>query len=770
MSRRFSVWIVHHPRLVIAAVVVLTILAALGLRHGVQLDVSPLSFIQKESSARTDYESARRDFGDDLYLVVAVVVDDVFSRESIARLRVLDERIKGINGVAEALSIVDVPYARSTAAGASIEKLIPRGQISDERLSEAKAVATSDRLYAGQLVSPDGKTAAFSLLLDQRRSTNERHRITAEIYSVARSAGFAEVYFAGDPFSQWRSTEAVRNDLSLLLPITSICIAFVLWLAFRSWVAVLLPMLTIGLGLVWLFGIMGYAGTRFTILALMLPTLLLAIGCSYLIHVFNQIGLVSAAAKAETELQTTPLQIVEDALTFIALPVVVSALTIIAGFLSLAFNHIPAIRETAISAAAGAVCTMVLSLTFVPAVLTLLGRRGVEFSTGLDGRLASLIEKVGRIATTREVWLYIATALVVVGSLIGMRKITIDIDYYNFFRPGSETSVGLIEISRRLSGAVNFDLIIEGDRTGALESPQALERLEQLQRWTETSNLGIDRTISIVDFVRHLNRAFQGTSSGSDALPRDARVIKDLLSDRRQVSGFITDDGRRARVLLRTRLSGSREMAASIAEIERRGREVFPDFRVYTTGTLALMNRTSDMIGREQIQSVTIALLTIFLMLALLFRSWRVGLTALVPNLVPVLFFFGFMGWRGIPLNITTSLVASVVLGLAVDNSVQFLVRFRQIQRASSSVRGAIVESLRLSGRPIIYANVALAATFAVFTISNFKPIGSFGLLSAVTILGCLVEDLVLLPARLTSPVFLATRQKHLVAEEAADP
>jgi hypothetical protein len=149
-----------------------------------------------------------------------------------------------------------------------------------------------------------------------------------------------------------------------------------------------------------------------------------------------------------------------------------------------------------------------------------------------------------------------------------------------------------------------------------------------------------------------------------------------------------------------------------------------------------------------------LALLTIFLMLALLFRSLRVGLTALVPNLIPILFFFGFMGWSGIPLNLTTSLVASVVLGLAVDNAVQFIVRFRRLQRENEPIAEAIIKSMRYSGRPIIYANIAIAATFTIFAASNFQPIASFGLLSAVTILGCLVEDLVLLPARLTSPVF----------------
>jgi hypothetical protein len=115
------------------------------------------------------------------------------------------------------------------------------------------------------------------------------------------------------------------------------------------------------------------------------------------------------------------------------------------------------------------------------------------------------------------------------------------------------------------------------------------------------------------------------------------------------------------------------------------------------------------------------------------------------------------MGWSGTPLNMTTSLVASVVLGLAVDNAVQFIVRFRRVQPHFTPVREAIVESMRLSGRPIIYANITIAAAFAVFALSNFWPVATFGVLSAVTILGCLVEDLVLLPARLTSPIFRAT-------------
>jgi predicted RND superfamily exporter protein len=455
-----------------------------------------------------------------------------------------------------------------------------------------------------------------------------------------------------------------------------------------------------------------------------------------------------------------PRSTIEEAMRFINLPVIVSALTIIAGFLSLVFTPIPAIRTTGFYAAIGAALTMFLSLTFIPAALALLGERAIAFRIGLKGGMVKLLEDTGRWATSQQTLLYALTAVIVVVSIIGVRRILIDIDYFHFFKPNSETTVGLAEINRRLSGAVSFEVIVEGKQAGAIERPETLERMAELQNFAEqqknVSGQGIDRALSVVDFAKHLNRAFNDNDERHYSIPPDEGVVRELFSDRDQLRSFLTPDGRTARILIRSNLSGSQAMDGAIKEVEEKGRELLPDFRVLATGTFVLLNRTSDQIAGEQKRSITIALVTIFLMLSILFRSLRVGLTALVPNLIPVLFFFGFMGWYGIELNLTTSLVASLVLGLAVDNAVQFVVRFRRVQGETASLNDAIIQSMRLSGRPIIYANIALAATFAIFAFSNFAPIASFGLLSAVTIIGCLIEDLVLLPARLTSPVFRA--------------
>ncbi|MFN7928144.1 MAG: MMPL family transporter [Blastocatellia bacterium] len=745
-------FILNRPILIVLTMLALTIFLGLGLRHGLRLNVSPLLFIAEESAEREDFHRARAQFGDDLVLVVAVESDDALAPANLAKLRALHEQIEKLSGVAEIISLSNAPFAYGEASGVRVEKLIPAlPELTPARLALARSVALQDKLFAGQIVARDGRTAALNILFKPELTTEERYALTAQIADLANRAGFVRVFLAGDPYSQWQSVTALQHDLRLFLPLTLLLIAVLLWLCFRSLVAVVLPLLTVGMGLLWVFGLMGHLGVSFTILNLMLPTLLLAIGCSYVMHVFNQIGL-EQASQSQTQSQISTLQ---RALNFISLPVIVSALTIIAGFLSLAFTKIPNIRTTAIFAAVGAGVTMLLSLTFVPAVLCLLSEKAAHLHVGLGGRMIAGLEKTGRLAVSRESLLYVLTGALCVLSVVGIFRLDINVDYYGFFKPHSEVARNLSEVGHRLAGAIGFDIIIEANQDGALEAPAVLGRIAELATFAETASQG--QALSVVDFIKHGNRAFHNNDPQFAALPNEEKIIHELLADREQLRKFITDDSRQTRILVRSPLSGSAAMSRAIHAIEAKGRELLPEFRIYATGTIALMNRTSDNIAREQLQSVTIALLTIYVMLSLLFKSWRVGITALVPNLLPVLFFFGYMGWSGTPLNMTTSLVASVVLGLAVDNAVQFIVRFRRVQPHFASVREAIIESLRLSGRPIIYANIAIAAAFAVFALSNFWPVSTFGILSAITILGCLVEDLVLLPARLTSPIFRAT-------------
>src|SRR5262249_2175613 len=228
---RFIVGAVRRPGVVISMVIALSSIFALGLCRGVRLDVSPLGFVDREGRARTDFENTRKNFGPDDYLFVAVVCDDVLAAESLSRLRKLHDQIEKTKGVAEVLSLVNAPCARNVDGVVSAERVIPieleeavrqgdaetegRGEnaayqsykISTSQIrDEIRRLVTGDRLYVGNLVSADSGTAALNVLLKSDLPTAARHVITEQIYESARNAGFDQIYFAGDPFTQLRST------------------------------------------------------------------------------------------------------------------------------------------------------------------------------------------------------------------------------------------------------------------------------------------------------------------------------------------------------------------------------------------------------------------------------------------------------------------------------------------------------------------------------------------------------------------------------------
>ncbi|MFM8392957.1 MAG: MMPL family transporter, partial [Acidobacteriota bacterium] len=354
---------------------------------------------------------------------IAVSDVDIFAPPTLQRLRDLHQQIARMEGIVEVVSLSNVPYARSLPEGASLEMLLPVDLGDQLRIAEVRRIAASDRLYNGNVVSADGRTAALNVRFSGDLDSVRRTALSQRIYDVSRGAGFRQVWFAGDPFTQLRAVGAIRRDLTIFLPLTIAMIAGLLWRSFRSVRAVALPLLTIGIGLLWLLGLMASLHAHFTILALMLPTLMLAIGCSYMIHVVNQIGLVATVREGVGK-----IAIVEEAVRFIALPVIVSALTIIAGFLSLSFTNIPAIRETSIYAAIGAAITMLLSLTFLPACLILWPGERVNFRVGLGGASVRKLEAIGRWATTRQTLLYLITGVIVIASLAGIWRIVIDID------------------------------------------------------------------------------------------------------------------------------------------------------------------------------------------------------------------------------------------------------------------------------------------------------------------------------------------------------
>ena len=747
-------FVVRHPRTVITICVVVTILSCLQLAiRRVKLDGSPETLIIKSDQSSIFYNETLKNFGDDRIILAVVESDDLFSTAKMAKLRTLTQELANVSGVQRAIGLTSVQYVRNVDDTIKVSNLVPRDATAAD-LTKIKSEIVTDPLFRGQLISADGKTTAINLFLHDDQDDATRRALATSVEEKLESyrGQFKDVYVTGEPIMRLHGTMNMRRDLFLFIPITILLIAVVFFISFRTIGGVLLPLMAISMAVIWTVGLMSLLNKPLTVVTLSLPAVILAIGSSYIVHVINQYYISTAKLGSGQGIEERR-RAVFDALSFIKGPVLVSGTITMAGFLSLATGEIQGSRDMGYFAAFGMLASTLLALTFVPAVLILLhtpaSRKGdSSYASYLDGILRTL----GRIATERQKTVYLVTGALCLVSLYGFTKIEVNTDYRAFFKKSSPVYQATEKVHKNLAGCATFELVLDGGRSGAVMQPQVLDAMKKMQQFSIQN--GADAAFSYSDIVTVVNRAV--TSNPTADLPTDKMALdnldKDYLSQDEDASHLITADRSKAVVLIRTDFYGSNQMRDFLEKVENYARTSLPQtFKVNTTGIFVLLNHASDSVASQQATSLTVAMLLILAMVTVLFKSVKLGIIAIIPNTIPILFTFGFMGWSGITLDINTSLVASIVLGLAVDNAVHFIIRFARNRVISSGNKEAVILSLTQSGKPIIFANLTLVFAFAIFILSQFNPIQISGMLSSVAIFACMIGNLLFLPVLLTS-------------------
>ena len=462
------------------------------------------------------------------------------------------------------------------------------------------------------------------------------------------------------------------------------------------------------------------------------------------------------------------------------IPVTVAALTTVVGFATLLVNRIATIRALGLYAAVGFVCLTTVVLTLMPAILTILPvPRPIEAKKESE-RLNACLAQIGYFDRQYRGRIMVAAALLVVPCVWGISRIRADSNFIQYFRHSSSVRQANEIIGAKIGGTQNFDVIIDSGKKGGALTFDLFQRIKGLQTYLATAP-GVDQSLSIVDYCDLLDRAIQNNETGGNisstgaAAPATSRSALtanagDFLQHRERFdavaqlvyvnqrqngpgnafASVLDADESIARVLVRTRLTSSSDIMLVANAIRSYGKQHFPpEVSVRPTGSLILLNGAGDDIVRGQITSLAFAVAMIFVVLWMLFLSVKVGLLSLLPNVLAILILFGIMGWTGITLNLGTSVIASIAIGIAVEDAIRYLARLSDETRSTDDQDKAIARTIATVGKPIIYASTALGLGFMVFLFSNFVPIQTFGFLTALTVVTALVNDLVLLPALL---------------------
>lgn len=765
----FARFVIYYPKTIIAVTLAATIgYAAAIATRGVSFNGSPETLARKDSALQF-FQETRETFGDDRVIIVALTTQDVFRASFIEKLERLTKRLAELDGVDETQSLANIKAIRRASDGVIIERLIAPGSHNEVQLAKLKEEVTRDSLYVRQFISTDGRTTAINVFLKPSGEAETR-AVAEEVERIAKSeASGDEVLLAGVPILSARGIRSMVRDMLLLSPIAA-ALCFIVFLgAFRSFWGAMLPTAALMIGLIWTIGLMTLLGEQITLATLSLPTVLMAVGSSYIFHVLNQyrVSMSELDDNADRESQRAMWL---DGLNFITPAVLISGTTTMAGFGALASSPVPTARDMGIYETIGVLIMLALALAFVPAALSLLPQQALGRSQQKDyvTWLNSTLQNITALVMFRRRTVMIVTLAVTFVIGTGAIWLRVNTDYLKIFPQKSETVQAAEKLHERLAGAATVQLVVSGPR-GAAREPAFLSSLESLERFA-LDQPGVDTAVSVADIVKRLNSVVSGKTALSDeAIPQDAGRLRDLfdnyLSQDESLYRLVSRDYSRAIIILRTNLFGSNELSAMTKRIDEWSRSNLPpSVTAQATGSVILLNTASDDIADSQAMSLAIALVSIYLMMVILFRSFATGLLALIPNLLPIICYFGFLGWAGITLDITTSLVATAVLGLAVDNAVHMIRRYRQaISERKQAATGELTPedegwamwlTMLRTGKPMVLANVMLMAAFLIFMLSSFVPVRVAGLLWAVTILACLAADLIFLPVLMKSKPF----------------
>ena len=630
------------------------------------------------------------------------------------------------------------------------DPVIDGEKVTADKVQETKDALAKSPLLVGRLISRDATIAAVALHLqelDPNQMQNSMEALRTDLNARPPPTG-VNVYIGGLPYLRSEIVANMRKDNLLMVPITLLVCILLLYIAFRWLPGVFLPIGAVGITALIVVGAMAVVGEPMNILNNIIVPLLIIIGISDSIHLIGryQEEVSKTGDRAHAGQRTVRAMAVACLLT---------SLTTAVGLASLVVSRTGMLQHFGVTAAIGVMIAYIVTITFLPSILTWAKPPSEETMREWGGRLEGTIMSLTAWILRRPKFVLSMTAVLVVLSIYAATNIVVDhalLDQFNEEDPVYKTTRLLED---KLDGVWPLEIALLSNANGGFHDPKTLAAIDKLCRWSETRPEVI-RTMSHADILRESLVLIAGDPSVRDEPFRSAKqtsALATLVSQRtpNPLSAWLTPDAKQARVQLRIRDIGAKATLQLIDDLEVMLKSELPKSHIsYAfTGDAYSGSRGQEAVVRDLLGSLFTAVGIIFVLLSFLFRSVRLGLLSIPPNLIPLIGTMAYMVGRGIPLNVSTVIIFSISLGLAVDGTIHVLARFREETERGLRSNAALIRAARGTGKAIVVSCVTLMAGFGVMLLSSFVPVRQFGELIAVSIAGCLVATMIVQPALL---------------------
>lgn len=555
-------------------------------------------------------------------------------------------------------------------------------------------------------------------------------------------------HLGGIPIVSEEYTRVIQHDLTTFLPLTGALVACVLFVVFRSWRGVLLPMFVVVVGVLWAMGAMMGTGGKLNMINSSMPTLLLVIAVADTVHIIARY--LEEAPRSQDAGEAT-----RRTMRHMAGACLLTSVTSAVGFGSLMSAHLPIIRGFGGYTAIGIMLAFTGTMLFVPVVLSKLDLpKGPVLSNPVERFGAKATEFFVRAVTVHRRASLVVVAAVVLLALVGAARVVPDSHLMEELDEANPVAISNAVLEENHGGVLSGALMFNGEQ-GAFSEPEALKALERVaqvaEEWrTDDGRALVSNTLSLADLVTEAHAEYRGDEVFR-VVPDTSSAVTSLLdqvaADDR--ANLVSADYGVTHLTFRMYSVGSRAWSSLRGELEA-AVESEPSLREtdwYFTGSSTLGQDAMGFMTRDLVTSLGLATLIIMVLMTVLFRSLRLGLISMIPNLFPLLITLGLVGFLGINLRVSTAVVFSISLGIAVDDTIHVLVRFREeLGHAGRTYEEALIAAMRGAGRGVVFTTIILCAGFGTLTFSEFTAVHELGVLGGVTLFAALVGDLLVLP------------------------
>lgn len=657
------------------------------------------------------------------------------------------ERMKDVAGVHRVDTPATSPLMTQPLLGLpETRRLAPDG-VPARDIEELTSIALNDPMWVGQLLSPDGRTGALVLHLSDSGGAASRRILAAlqDALGPYEAKGF-RFDLVGGPVEFVVAGSELDRSTTRIVPLMIACIALILFWVFRSLLGTVTGLGTVGVAVLWTFGLMGWLGWERNSFTQALAPLLLVIGVCDSVHLLSR---YVAQPRSRPRLDA-----LLDACQEISAPCLVTSLTTSAGFGSLAVSPLESLAHFGLLALFGVMASLLLTFTLLPISISYIPRSQLQ-KTAAHERWTAALERLALWSQRHRTIPLAVTLALTLAAVSGVRSLELEASFEDLYGADSQVVRWAQAVSDRLRPPDSLEVALEPPMA-MKEAPEAFRIAERLQaQLREISGLG--RVRSIIDPMKQLNTLLYGDrlrfAGDADSVERTASLLRLLRSeDPDLVALFVHRPSGAMRISAEAHKLPQADLRRMLAEVNAAvSAQLQPQWEATVTGPVPLVQEMIDEIRSTQLDSFVLAAVLVFLMLAMFFRNPVDVALATVPTLLPVLLTLGAMGAAGVALDVGSAMVATVVVGIAVDDAIHLLTHYRRRRREGLTVDDACRAAVRHTGRALTTTSVAMTLGFFTLMLSSWKSIANFGLISGMAIGSALLATLIVLPALLST-------------------